>query len=138
MEHHRQAGQAVVCRGVRGATVAPENTREAILRVTRELLAQMIEANGIEPQDVASVFFTLTPDLNAGHPAAAAREMGWTRVPLFCAQEIDVPGGLAQAVRVLIHWNTATAQDGIIHIYTNGAEVLRPDLVNKQMRGIQE
>lgn len=138
MEHHRQEAQTVLCRGVRGATVAQENTREAIFSATRELLAAIIEANGIEPQDVASVFFTLTPDLNAGHPAAAAREMGWTHVPLFCAQEIDVPGGLAQAVRVLIHWNTAKTQDDIVHIYSNGAEVLRPDLIEEQKRGIQK
>lgn len=124
-----------MCRGVRGATVAAANTREAILEATRELLERIVAANGIETEDIASAIFSLTVDLDAVHPAVAARELGWAAVPLFCAQEIAVPGGLARAVRVLVHWNTRRPQADIQHVYLRGAEVLRPDLAIIQQRG---
>ncbi|HEC22673.1 MAG TPA: chorismate mutase [Chloroflexi bacterium] len=117
----------VVCRGVRGATTAPANTPEAILTATEELLRQIVSANGIRPDDIASVIFTTTPDLNAAYPAAAARALGWTDAALLCTHEMDVPGGLPRAIRVLLHWNTSTPAREIRHIYINGAESLRPD-----------
>ncbi len=127
----------VACRGVRGATVAGANTAEAIVEATRELLERMVAANGIDPADIASALFTVTPDLNAAFPAAAARALGWLDVPLMCAQEIDVPGGLARTIRVLIHWNTPVPQQAIQHVYLNGAEVLRPDITAKREKGAQ-
>jgi len=117
----------LVCRGVRGATTAADNTPEAILSSTRELLEQIAGENDIRPDDIASVMFTLSPDLNAEYPALAARQMGWNEVPLMCAQEIDRPGALPRAIRVLMHWNTSVAQSEIVHVYIRGAEVLRPD-----------
>jgi chorismate mutase len=124
-------GRVPVCRGVRGATTAAENTREAILAATRELLEEIVAANDLFSEDVASVFFTLTHDLNAEYPALAAREMGWIDVPLLCAQEIDKPTALPQTIRVLLHWNTTVPQSEISHIYINGAEALRPDQAAK-------
>ena len=123
-----------VCRGVRGATIAAENTRECILEATKELLAEMIDVNGIDAGDVGSAIFTTTVDLNAEFPALAARMLGWMDVPLLCGHEMDVPGSLKQTVRVLIHWNTVTPQKDIQHIYINGAEVLRPDQALKSSR----
>jgi len=79
------------CRGVRGATTVEENSREAILRSARQLLALMIRLNGIESEDVANAIFSLTPDLNAEFPALAARQLGWLDVPLLCTNEIPVP-----------------------------------------------
>lgn len=117
----------MMCRGVRGATTADANTEEALLSATRELLARMIETNGIEPADVASVYFTATPDLNAAFPAKAARQLGWLDTALMCAQEMAVPGQPERCVRVLIHWNTARPQADIEHVYLRGATVLRPD-----------
>ena len=93
-------------RGVRGATTADENTREAILAATRELLRLMIEANRLEPDDVASAIFTTTIDLNADYPALAARALGWHEVALMCMHEMNVPHGLKMCVRILLHWNT--------------------------------
>ncbi len=118
------------CRGVRGATTAREDSREAILEATRDLLTRMVQANGIAPQDVASIFFTATPDLTAEYPALAARQLGWTDAALLCAQEMNVPHGLPRCIRVLIHWNTETPSTQIIHVYIRGAEVLRPDWAN--------
>ena len=116
------------CRGVRGATTADANTREAILAATRQLLALMIRINGIEPQDVGSAIFSLTRDLDAEFPALAARQLGWLDVPLLCTYEVDVPGSLRRCVRVLMHWNTDKPQHEIHHVYVKDAVKLRPDL----------
>lgn len=117
----------LMCRGVRGATTVAENSKEAILAATRELLYTMIWHNDIEPDDVASAYFTTTMDLNATYPATAARQFGWYDVPLLCGNEIDVPDGLARCVRILLHWNTTRLPQEIIHVYLHGAMVLRPD-----------
>jgi chorismate mutase len=103
------------------------NTPDAILAATRELLEEITAANKVHPQDIASAVFTMSPDLNAEYPALAARQMGWSEVPLMCAQEIDKPGTLPNTIRVLIHWNTTMPQSEIRHVYINGAEALRPD-----------
>ncbi|MBN1285148.1 MAG: chorismate mutase [Anaerolineae bacterium] len=109
-----------------------EDTAEAVVAATRELLQAIIAANDIKASEVASVIFTATPDLAAAPPAVAAREMGWTNVPLLCMQEMPVNGALPRAVRVLIHWNTTTPQDKIVHIYLHDAKKLRPDLVQRE------
>ena len=114
-------------RGVRGATTAEANTREAILAATRELLGLMIEANKIEPEDVASAIFTTTIDLNADYPALAARALGWNEVALMCMHEMNVPHGLKMCVRILLHWNTEVAAQAVKHVYIKGAVNLRPD-----------
>ena len=114
-------------RGIRGATVAGNNTEEAILAATRELLYTMIQANGIAPEDVASVHFTTTVDLNATYPALAARQLGWFDVALLCGHEMDVPGSLGRCVRILIHWNTRRRLEEIVHVYLHEARSLRPD-----------
>jgi chorismate mutase len=121
-----------VCRGVRGATVVSANAREPILEAARDLVERIVAANAIDPADIASVFLTVTPDLDAAYPAAAVRSLGWADVPLLCAQEIAVPGGLSRVIRVLIHWNTPAPQHAIRHVYINGAEALRPDLAAEE------
>ena len=118
------------CRGVRGATTADANTSDAILKATRELLALMIRRNGIEPEDVASVIFTTTPDLDAEFPALAARQLNWGNVALMCSHELGVPGSLQKCVRILIHWNTDKPADEIHHVYVKDAVQLRPDLTD--------
>lgn len=113
-------------RGVRGATTVEANDRRRILAATRELLDLIVERNGIRAEDVASALFTVTPDLDAEFPAFAARELGWTEVPLVCGREIPVPGALASCIRVLLHWNTDRPQREVRHVFLHGARVLRP------------
>lgn len=115
-------------RGIRGAISVEANTPEAILDATRELLVALQAANGFAVEDLASVFFTATPDLNAQFPALAARRLGWTQVPLLCAREMDVPTGVPRVIRVLIHWNTDRRPEEIVHVYLREAARLRPDL----------
>jgi chorismate mutase len=119
-------------RGIRGATTVCENTTDAILSATRELLLAILEANpSLRPADIASVFFTLTEDLSAVYPAQAARGLGWEDVPLICAREIPVPGSLPCCVRVMILWNTDLAQKDVHHVYLRQAVQLRPDLAGQ-------
>lgn len=113
------------CRGVRGATTVEDNTEEAILEATRELLRRIMETNGFRVEDVASAFFTTTRDLSAAFPAAAARQLGWTSVALLDAHEMEVPGSLPRCIRVLLHVNTDKRQDQIAHVYLRGAHNLR-------------
>lgn len=120
-------------RGIRGATTIQGDEPDLILEATRELLEAILEANsGMTPEDVASALFTVTDDLAATFPAQAARQMGWGLVPMMCAREIPVPGSLRRVIRVLVHWNTETPQNGITHVYLRDAVKLRPDLVAAQ------
>jgi chorismate mutase len=122
-------------RGIRGAIVASANTPEGILSAARDLVLAIQAANPqLGAQDIASVFFTLTADLDAAFPAYAARELGWNEVPFLCAREIPVPGSLGSCVRVLIHWNTDLPQDAIRHVYLGAAAALRPDLFPRERR----
>ena len=117
-------------RGVRGATVAAANQADAILDATRELLLAIRNANpSMRTEDLASILFTVSDELDAVYPAQAARQIDWSGVPLICAREIPVPDGLPNCVRVLIHWNTDLPQGEIRHIYLKDAARLRPDWV---------
>ena len=115
-------------RGVRGAITVERDDPTLLVDATERLLRAIVAENDIRSEDVASALFTLTPDLVSQFPAVAARRMGWTRVPLLNFTEIAVPDGLPRVVRVLLHVNTDKRQDDIVHVYLDGARVLRPDL----------
>ena len=114
-------------RGIRGATTVRANDAAAITTATLELLRVMRDLNGLRPEDIGYVWFTVTPDLDAAFPADAARAgLGWTDVPLICGREIPVPGALGMCVRVLIAWNTTKGQRDVRHAFLHGARGLRP------------
>ncbi len=115
-------------RGIRGAIDVEANTAEAIDRATRRLLTAMCEANALDPLAIISIFFTVTVDLDANFPAAAARAMGWTDIPLLDAQELEVRGGMPRVVRVLMHVESDVPRADIKHVYLDRAVALRPDL----------
>jgi chorismate mutase len=116
-------------RGIRGAINVSNNTKCEIIPATRELLIKMAKANHVKKEDISSIFFTMTADLDAVYPAAAARELGWINVPLLCAVEVSVPDSLPQCIRILMQVNTELSQQEIIHIYLREARQLRADLV---------
>jgi chorismate mutase len=118
-------------RGIRGAISVPENTTEAIYTATQELLLRVFEENQVEKDDIASIFFTTTTDLNAGFPAAAARGLGLTDVALMCGHEMEVPGALRMILRVLLHVNTLKSAAELRHVYMGDAVNLRPDKAGK-------
>lgn len=117
-------------RGIRGAIRVGGNTKEAIFAGSRELILAIITENELQAEDIASIFLTVTPDLNADFPAYAVRELGWTMVPLLCAQEIAVPGAMDRLVRILVHVNTSKSQGEIRHQYLGETSRLRPDLAS--------
>jgi chorismate mutase len=120
-------------RGIRGATTVAEDEVDTILQATRELLEAIVKENAsMRPEDVGSAIFTVTEDLTATFPAQAARQMGWSLVPMMCAREIPVPGSLPKVIRVLVHWNTEMPQSDIKHVYLRDAVKLRPDLAAAQ------
>jgi chorismate mutase len=128
-EEDGSTNEAMQLRGIRGATTVDANTREAILEATTELLSALIEANDIHGDDVASAFFTTTPDLTAEFPALAARQsLGWSHVALMCGHEMNVPGSLPMALRILLHVNTGKKPNELKFIYLRGASALRPDV----------
>ena len=113
-------------RGIRGATTADDNTREAILDATRELLEGLVEANDVDQDDIAAVNFTTTRDLNAVFPAVAAREhLGWDYVALMCGHEMEVPDAQPRCIRVLMLVNTDKSPREISNLYLKGAASLR-------------
>lgn len=122
----------MMLRGVRGAITVEENSEDAILDATHELLTALIESNGIEEHEVASVLFTCTADLTAAFPARAARELGWRGVALMGMQEMPAQQGLPRCIRVLVHWNTDKGLEELEHRFLRGAQVLRPDLVGRE------
>lgn len=116
-------------RGVRGAITTETDEPEAIYQATLELLHAILQANpSLQSDDLASVLFSVTPDLTSAFPAQAARQMGWSQVPLMCFLEIPVPGSLPRCIRALLHWNTDLPQTSIHHVYLGRATALRPDL----------
>ena len=118
-------------RGIRGAITVDENSPEAIIAATDELLRAMIDMNAIDPAEVASAFFTTTVDLNAAFPAYAARRLGWLAVPLMCSHEMAVPGDLPRCIRILLHLNTDKPQSAMRHVYLRDAMALRRDLIER-------
>ncbi len=121
-------GFAVLVRAVRGATTVLNNSKDEILYETRILIKTIMEKNNIKMDDLISIFFTVTKDLNTAFPAFAAREFGLTNVSLLCTNEIDVPNSLEKCVRTLVHFNTARSNSEIKHVYLNDSKQLRPDL----------
>ena len=112
---------------LRGATSVADNTEESILSGTRELVQTIMQRNELEPEQMVSCVFSATTDLNAQFPAVAARDLGLSRVPLLCTQEIDVPGALPRVIRVLLHYYAAQAH-APQHVYLREARALRADL----------
>ncbi|SEM84895.1 chorismate mutase [Mesobacillus persicus] len=116
-------------RGIRGAITVQIDNEEEIISATERLAREVIRENGITAESVSSVFISVTHDLTSGFPAKALRQIdGWTFVPVMCMQEIPVPGSLQKCIRLMFHVNTDVRQEGIKHIYLEGAKVLRPDL----------
>jgi len=116
---------------LRGATTVQENTAEAILAATEELMQEVLARNALAADQLVSCIFTVTEDLDAQFPAVAARRIGLSAVPLLCAREIPVPGSLPRVIRVLIH---CYVQDGHApqHVYLGDARSLRLDLEGAQ------
>lgn len=114
--------------GLRGATTCAENTQVEIDHRTQALVQEMLDRNGIDHEDIVSIIFTATDDLTAQFPATAARALGLGDVPLICARELGIDGGMPMTVRVLMHLYSTRSRDELHHVYLEGAKSLRDDL----------
>jgi chorismate mutase len=115
-------------RAIRGAVQVDANERTAILDGTAELVIQVLDRNQISADDVISVIFSATADLNAEFPALAARSIGFQDVPLLCCSEICVPGSMPRVVRLMMHVESGLSRSEIQHVYLRGAAALRLDI----------
>ncbi len=113
---------------IRGANTATENTKDAITKATQELVREVMEQNSISSQNVVSILFTATADLNAEFPATAARALGLDDVPLMCAQEINVPGSMPRCIRLMMYVDVPKSKAQIQHIFLGDAKSLRKDI----------
>jgi chorismate mutase len=116
---------------LRGATTVDSNDAEAILGATEALMHEILERNGLAPDDAVSCIFTLTSDLDAEFPAVAARNIGFSNVPLLCAREVAVPGSLPRVIRLLMHYYADDDHESR-HVYLGEARALRLDLEGAQ------
>jgi chorismate mutase len=121
-------GAQVAVRAVRGAVQVEANESAAILGGTAELVTEVMSRNTLSTDQVISVLFTATSDLDAEFPALAARKLGFQEVPLLCCSEIPVPGALPRVVRLLMHVETELSRPQIHHVYLRGAAALRLDI----------
>ncbi len=115
-------------RALRGATTVDVDSPERITERVQELLAAMLERNGVDKADLISILFTATDDVVSMFPAAAARAMGLGDVPLMCARELGVTGGTPRCIRVMMHLTTDRQRADLRHVYLEGARNLRDDL----------
>lgn len=121
---------APILRALRGAITVDDNDAAQIRQATSEMLAAVLERNGVSADAIVSMIFTATPDLTAEFPAVAAREMGMTGIPLLCATEIDVPHAMPRCIRLMIHC-TMPADQAPRHVYLREARALRADLADE-------
>ncbi|MEN8906676.1 MAG: chorismate mutase [Clostridiales bacterium] len=113
---------------VRGATTVNNNDSVEIIDETKKLLSDIIEKNSIDLEDIISVIFTMTDDLNDSFPAIAARQIGWKDIPLMCMKELNVKDSLEKCIRVMFYINSEKERKDVKHIYLNKSKILRPDL----------
>lgn len=113
---------------VRGATTVEADTPEQVRERTSEVLREIMDRNDIRSDAIVSIIFTTTPDIVSEFPAAAARGIGLSQVPLLCSQEIPVASSVEKCIRVLMHTYSLKPRDEIRHAYLRGGRHLREDL----------
>jgi chorismate mutase len=115
-------------RALRGATTLDDDERGHLIERTQELIAAVFERNQLTEDDLISIVFTATDDVHSAYPAEAAREAGITHIPLLCARELEIDGGIARCIRILVHAYTARSATELRHVYLHAARQLRTDL----------
>lgn len=122
-------------RAIRGAITVSENSKQAILEATEELLNTIIRANHLTDEEIISIIFTATYDLDKVYPALAARQLGLHLVPLLCFQEMKVINSLKKCIRVMVYIDRDCGFEEINHVYLRDAVILRPDLIGEEVPG---
>ena len=112
---------------LRGATTSEHNSVESITSAVDELLSEMISRNNLISDQIISVIFSVTSDLDACFPASIARrKTGWGKIALLDCQQMSVKGDLSKCIRLIAYVslpNNQTPQNP----YIRNAKNLRPD-----------
>lgn len=114
---------------LRGAVQVEKDTKELIEIAVEDMLSQLIKNNKLEIEDMVSINFTITDDLQSYNPATALRNKikEISNVPLFCMQEPKIENSLDKTIRVLIYLYAETDFKAK-HLYLGAAANLRSDL----------
>lgn len=115
-------------RALRGATTLDRDDRDHLIERTQELIHALLKRNALTEDDLISIVFTATDDISSAFPAEAAREAGITHVPLLCARELEIDGGVPRCIRLLVHAYTHRDVHALRHPYLHDARQLRTDL----------
>ena len=113
---------------IRGAITVEKDNESDIISSTEELLKKIIKINAIHSEDIVSIIFSCTTDLQSAYPAKAARQLGILNAGLLCLQEMQVNGSMNKCIRVLMHINGELSQKNAKHVFLREAVKLRPDL----------
>lgn len=115
-------------KSIRGAITVENNNKDEILKATEALLEAIISTNRLELEQIISIIFSATNDLDAAYPAVAARTLAITEASLLCVQEMNVENSLRKCIRILMHVDSQLKQSEMLHVYLKDAAVLRPDI----------
>ncbi len=119
-------------RAIRGAITVFENSEDDILNAASLLFKSIVEKNNLKEEEIVSVIFSATSDLDAAFPARAVRELGYKYIPLLDVSEMDVKGALPKTIRVMVFINREVSPKDVIHVYLRDAATLRPDLLERR------
>ena len=112
---------------LRGATTSEHNSVESISSAVEELLSELVFRNNLIPDQIISVTFSVTSDLDACFPASIARKQsGWEKVALLDCQQMFVKGDLSKCIRLLA-WVSLPNDQTPQNPYIGEAKNLRPD-----------
>ena len=114
---------------IRGAISVEKNTKEDIIKSTKEVMQKLIQENELSSEDLVSIITTATGDLTKIYPGKALRELGYNSTPILCMQEMKVENSSKKMIRLLVHIDGNKNKSNVKHQYLKKAKKLRPDLV---------
>jgi chorismate mutase len=112
---------------IRGATTASGNSVQEIEDAVVELINELISRNNIIKNNLLSITFTATKDLDACFPASIARKCnGLDSVAFLDCQQMSVPNDIDYCIRIMVQV-LLPPNISIKHPYLRGATKLRTD-----------
>ena len=112
---------------LRGATTCENNSVESITLAVEEQLIELVSRNNLIPDQIISVTFSVTSDLDACFPASIARKKpGWEKIALLDCQQMFVKDDLSKCIRLLAYVYLPCEQIPQ-NPYLGKAKNLRPD-----------
>ena len=112
---------------IRGATTSAGNSVKEIENAVVELINELISRNNISKENLLSITFTATKDLNACFPASIARKYnGLDSVAFLDCQQMYVSNDVKFCIRIMAQVLLAPDHP-IKHPYLRGASKLRTD-----------